>query len=230
MIKEAMSSDHIINVWDRTYKERLFDPHNKVVISGIVEEELEFNYRQKSTKINFYKTVVASIESSGRVNKIMIALSETIKNNIPTKKLKGKYIEASGKLRCYRGEAGDGHRFLRLYVLISKINVYDERKRSKDINEVYLDGYVCKEVVTLKTTMKTDYSIVVNRKKNWKQSDFFPCVARGRFSAYIKYLNPGDRVKFIGRIQSRIYPIGLSNGKEEWKEVNEVRLTKMIEI
>ena len=83
MIKEAMSSDHIINVWDRTYKERLFDPHNKVVISGIVEEELEFNYRQKSTKINFYKTVVASIESSGRVNKIMIALSETIKNNMP---------------------------------------------------------------------------------------------------------------------------------------------------
>ena len=79
-------------------------------------------------------------------------------------------------------------------------------EKSKNPNEIFLDGYICKEPVYRKTPFGreiADVLLAVNRAYN--KSDYIPTIAWGRNSRFCQTLEVGDNIRVWGRLQSREY-------------------------
>ena len=81
-----------------------------------------------------------------------------------------------------------------------------EEEEGKNINQVYLNGFICKPPIYRKTPFGREISdilVAVNRAYN--KSDYIPCIAWGRNARYIANLEVGANIHIWGRMQSRIY-------------------------
>lgn len=226
MIKETMN-ENIISINETDSRGRIVTPHNKVILSGVVCSEFQFEYVQRKTLISFYSTKITSQKASGRVDTVPVMISYQLKEKLKEKTIKGKYVKITGKLRSHRRKNENNK--LDIYVLISSIEVFDERTEDVDVNSIYLEGYVCK-IENYEESRKLDFSILVNRKRECEVRDYFPCVAKGNLLYYTKDLIPGRKIKFLGTFQSRIYPKKNEKGESEKRQAYEIRVGKMIEI
>ena len=97
-----------------------------------------------------------------------------------------------------------------------------------DMNRVELCGFVCKEPVYRKTPFNreiADLLIAVNRA--YSKSDYIPCIAWGRSARFCSKLIVGDKVRIIGRIQSRVYQKKLPDGTVEEKVAYELSVIRL---
>ena len=227
MIKELLQ-ESIANIKGKDSNGRRFDGHNKVILSGTVCKELELEYVQKSTAIPFYRTQIICQQASGRTDIITIKISCQLKENLKETTIKGKYIEITGRLRSHRRTKENGETGLDLYVLASRIEVFDTKTQENDVNILYLSGFVCQDISVWEETGKIDFSILVYRKKKYQPMDFFPCIVKGNLASYYRpCLQKGKKISFEGTLQSREYP--RNNENVEKKIAYEVRIKKMIE-
>ena len=184
------------------HNQNLFTPKNKVVIYGEVQYEPEYSYQDKNINESMYRTRIITIKNNReREDLVPVSIPKTlIKNLVP---LKGKFVEIAGIVKTYRKDAGDGHRYLNLYVYVNSIKVYEDEERAKtdEDNLIYLNGYICKKVYC--SQYKTDFLIAVG--KNHGKADYIPCIAWGEAVNIAANLKVGDHVKFWGRFQSKYY-------------------------
>jgi single-stranded DNA-binding protein len=97
-----------------------------------------------------------------------------------------------------------------------------------DMNRVELCGFVCKEPVYRKTPFDreiADLLIAVNR--SYSKSDYIPCIAWGRSARFCSKLIVGDKVRIIGRIQSRVYQKKHTDGTVEEKVAYELSVIRL---
>ncbi len=137
----------------------------------------------------------------------------------------GKEIVVLGQLRSYN-KFVDGANKLILTVFARNIEPCIEK--SKNPNEIFLDGYICKEPVYRKTPFGreiADVLLAVNRAYN--KSDYIPTIAWGRNSRFCKTLEVGDNIRVWGRLQSREYQKKISENEVVKKVAYEVSISKM---
>ena len=227
MIKELLQ-ENIVNIKANDSNGRMFDVQNKVILSGTACDEFEFEYVQKSTSISFYSTKIICQQASGRIDCIPIMIAYQLKEKLKEATIKGKKVEIIGRLRSHRKPKGNGETRLDLYVLVSRIKVFDTKKQEADVNVLYLRGFVCPNVHIWKETGKIDFSMLVYRKRKYQPMDFFPCIIKGNLANYYgPFLQKGKRIGFEGTLQSRETPKYDEN--TEKRRVYEVRVKKMIE-
>ena len=206
---------------------------NQVWISGFIEDELEYSYESFGKK--FYKTRVRVARKSGTEDFVPIVVSDVRVANISESKLKGKYVEICGQFRSDKRMGEDGWKHLYLYLFVTYISVCEDGKKPEgatDVNLIYLDGYICRPPTFRVTPLGreiTDLMVVVHR--NYPKTDFIPCIAWGEGAHYASQLEVGDRVKLVGRIQSREYFKKLSPDSEERETriAYEVSADKLVE-
>ena len=95
-----------------------------------------------------------------------------------------------------------------------------------DMNEIFLDGFICKQPVFRITPLKREISdllLAVNRAYN--KSDYIPCICWGRNARFCGKRTVGEHVKIKGRIQSRAYVKKLPDGTEEERVAFEVSIS-----
>ena len=69
----------------------------------------------------------------GTKDYIPILVSKTL---LEMTEVQGKWIELVGKIRTYRGIAGDGHRYKNLCIFVSDMNIADSKEDLKnELNE-----------------------------------------------------------------------------------------------
>ena len=226
MISELMK-ENIININEKNSRGRIFDSQNKVILSGTACAEFEFEYVQRSTFISFYSTKIRCQQASGRIDIIPIMISYQLKEELKEKSIKGKYIELTGRVRSHRKQKEGGDTKLDIYVLVSSIEVFDERTQNADVNILYLEGIVCQEAKLWKESRKIDFSILVYRKRKSQEMDFLPCVAKGHLTYYEHELVPSKNVKIVGLFQSREYPNKHDDTRREKKMAYEIRAKKI---
>lgn len=184
------------------HNQNLFTPKNKVVIYGEVQYEPEYSYQDKNINESMYRSRIVTIKNNGeREDFVPVSIPKTlIKNLVP---LKGKFVEIAGIVKTYRKDAGDGHRYLNLYVYVNSIKVYEDEERATtdEDNLVYLNGYICKEVYCSK--YKTDFLLAVGT--NHTKANYIPCIAWGKAVKEASSFKVGDHVEFFGRFQSKYY-------------------------
>jgi primosomal replication protein N len=137
----------------------------------------------------------------------------------------GRDVIIEGQLRSYNKYV-DG--INRLILTIFARDIGFDKEKTKNPNQIYLDGYVCKKPVYRTTPFGreiTDMLIAVNRPYN--KSDYIPAIAWGRNARFSEKLNVGDHVRIWGRIQSRGYQKKMSDGQVISKTAFEVSISKM---
>lgn len=179
----------------------MLENNNKVRLCGFIEDEFEFDHELYGEK--FFRTRIVVERLSGAQDFIPIMVSERMID--VEERWSGEKVQVIGQIRSYN-KYNDGEKTrLLIYVFLHEI----ERAYADDYyaNEVYLEGYLCKEPSYRRTPLGrelTDVIMAVNRP--YRKSDYLPCIFWGRNARYIsEKLNIGDKIAITGRIQSREY-------------------------
>ncbi|MDD6795739.1 MAG: single-stranded DNA-binding protein [Clostridiaceae bacterium] len=195
--------------------------NNKIYLEGKVASELEFSHEMYGE--GFYSFNIEVMRLSDSVDILNITVSERLLNNLELEI--GKEIVVEGQLRSYN-KFIDGSNKLILTVFARNIEPCVEK--SKNPNEIYLDGFICKEPVYRTTPFGreiADVLLAVNRAYN--KSDYIPTIAWGRNSRFCQTLKVGDNIRVWGRLQSREYQKKVSETEVIKKVAYEVSVSKM---
>lgn len=196
--------------------------NNYCEIIGTVCEEPVLSHEIYDEKFYIFK--LKSKRLSDSCDYINVTVSERLIDNENLLN-EGEKLIISGQFRSYNNFSSVGNKLiLTLFAKDISAVTYDE----EDKNEIYLDGYVCKEPVYRVTPFGreiTDILLAVNRIHN--KSDYIPCIAWGRNAKYASNLKVGDRIRLSGRIQSRDYVKKLDNGEEITKTAFEISIGKL---
>ena len=195
--------------------------NNKIYLEGTVTSGLEFSHEMYGE--GFYTFSMEVMRLSDSVDNLNITVSERLIANMDL--AIGKDIIVDGQLRSYN-KFVDGANKLILTVFARNIEPCIER--SKNPNEIFLDGYICKEPVYRTTPFGreiADVLLAVNRAYN--KSDYIPTIAWGRNSRFCQNLEVGDNIRVWGRLQSREYQKKVDDTVVIKKIAYEVSVSKM---
>lgn len=195
--------------------------NNKIYLEGEIVSDLEFSHKMYGE--GFYTFLLQVPRLSEAKDKLSITISERLLTDFDFK-VGGSCI-VEGQLRSYN-KFLDGANRLILTVFARNIQVCEEK--SKNPNQIYLDGYICKKPVYRTTPFGREISdmlVAVNRPYN--KSDYIPTIAWGRNSRFCKDLEIGDNIKIWGRLQSREYQKKIDDDNIIKKIAYEVSISKM---
>ena len=139
----------------------------------------------------------------------------------------GQTMEAVGQFRSYNRHEGTKNRLV-LSVFVREVSFMEEFTDYTKTNQIFLDGYICKEPIYRKTPLGreiADLLLAVNRP--YGKSDYIPCIAWGRNARFSSGFAVGTRVAIWGRVQSREYTKKLSETECERRIAYEVSVSKL---
>jgi primosomal replication protein N len=159
---------------------------------------------------------VAVKRLSDSVDLIPMMISERLID--VTQDYTGQMVQAMGQFRSYNRHEEKKNRLI-LSVFAREVDFINEIEESSKSNQIYLDGFICKEPIYRKTPLGreiADLLIAVNRP--YGKSDYIPCICWGRNARFASNFTVGSRCAIWGRIQSREY----------MKKVNEEEAVKRV--
>ena len=139
----------------------------------------------------------------------------------------GEYVEIHGQFRSYNRHE-EKHNRLVLSVFSRELKFVEEEDETVPVNQIFLDGYICKPPVYRKTPLGreiADVLLAVNRP--YGKSDYIPCICWGRNARFAGNLEIGSRIQLIGRIQSREYQKRVSENELIRRVAYEVSVNKL---
>ncbi|MDP4132822.1 MAG: single-stranded DNA-binding protein [Bacillota bacterium] len=174
--------------------------NNRVRLKGTLCELPSFSHRIYGE--GFYSMVLAVPRLSGAADYVPITVSERLLTGIDAEY--GQNLAVDGQFRSYNNYSDTGSR-LQLTVFTKSIENIEEDDISEP-NDIFLDGYLCKEPIYRQTPFGREISdmlIAVNRAYN--KSDYIPVIAWSRNARFCSGLPVGTHIKIYGRVQSREY-------------------------
>lgn len=197
--------------------------NNKVSIIGKIISGFTFSHEVFGE--GFYVVDVAANRLSEQADVIPLMISERLIN--VEEDYRGCTIEALGQFRSYNRHEGVKNRLV-LSVFVREITFIEEFTDYTKTNQIFLDGYICKNPIYRKTPLGreiADLLLAVNRP--YGKSDYIPCIAWGRNARYASAFEVGTRVRVWGRVQSREYTKKLSETECEKRVAYEVSVSKL---
>lgn len=197
--------------------------NNQVVIMGEIVSDFVFSHEIFGEGFYMVNVNVPRLSDSSDVIPLMV--SERLIN--VEENYKGLNIMVQGQFRSYNRHEERKNRLV-LSVFAREIEFVDETPESSKTNQIYLDGYICKEPVYRKTPLGreiADLLLAVNRP--YGKSDYIPCICWGRNARFASNFTVGTRCEIWGRIQSREYMKRISEEDAEKRIAYEVSVSKL---
>ncbi|WP_010293114.1 single-stranded DNA-binding protein [Clostridium senegalense] len=195
--------------------------NNKIYLEGKIISGLEFSHEMYGE--GFYNFSLEVPRLSDTTDILNITVSERLTTGIDMNL--GTELIVEGQLRSYN-KFVDGSN--RLILTVFARDIRELKEKSKNPNQIFLDGYICKEPIYRTTPFGreiADMLLAVNRLYN--KSDYIPTIAWGRNSRFCKSLEVGDNIRIWGRVQSREYQKRISDTEVVKKIAYEVSISKM---
>ena len=202
--------------------DKMFE-NNQVSLVGEIVSDFTFSHEVYGEK--FYMTEMSIIRISQFADYIPVMISERLVD--VTADFKGVFISVNGQFRSFNRHEETGNRLV-LSVFAREIEILEDVYEDDYHNEIFLDGYICKEAVYRKTPLGreiADVLVAVNR--SYGKSDYIPCICWGRNARFASTFEIGTRVQIWGRIQSREYVKKISDTEIEQRVAYEVSVSKM---
>ena len=197
--------------------------NNQVTVMGEIISD--FAYSHEIFGEGFYMVDVKVQRLSESFDVIPLMVSERLID--VNADYKRKNICVNGQFRSYNRHEERKNRLV-LSVFAREIDFVEEIEESSKTNQIYLDGYICKEPIYRKTPLGreiADVLLAVNRP--YGKSDYIPCICWGRNARYANNFKVGERCAVWGRIQSREYMKKLDEEHAEKRVAFEVSVSKM---
>ena len=197
--------------------------NNQVVIMGEIVSDFVFSHEIFGEGFYMVDVNVPRLSESSDIIPLMV--SERLIN--VEEDYKGLNIMVQGQFRSYNRHEERKNRLV-LSVFAREIEFVDETPESSKTNQIYLDGYICKEPIYRKTPLGREIAallLAVNRP--YGKSDYIPCICWGRNARFASNFSVGTRCEIWGRIQSREYMKRLSEEDAEKRIAYEVSVSKL---
>ncbi len=201
--------------------------NNKVLLIGKVVSDTKFSHKVYGEGFYTFDLEVPRLSESADI--LPVTISERLLPSIGGN-IQGKVLEIEGQFRSYN-QYEEGKNRLILTIFIFEVKEVNPSELSRNKNEIYLNGFVCKAPIYRTTPFGreiTDLLLAVNR--SYHKSDYIPCITWGRNARFAQNLNTGDHIQISGRIQSRTYQKKLETGEVEVKIAYEVSIGKMEQV
>lgn len=200
-----------------------FVENNQVTISGEIISEFRYNHEVFGEK--FYLVDVRVQRLSGSYDVIPVMVSDRLVD--VSYDCRGMLICISGQFRSYNHHDENKNRLI-LTVFVRDMEFLEELEAGPKANQIYLEGYICKEPVYRKTPLGreiADVLLAVNRP--YGKSDYIPCICWGRNARFAGNFQVGQRCAVWGRVQSREYIKKISDEQVENRVAYEVSVSKL---
>ncbi len=197
--------------------------NNQVTVMGEIISDFAFSHEIFGE--GFYMVDISVKRLSESYDIIPVMVSERLLD--VTADYKGMYICINGQFRSYNRHEEHKNRLV-LSVFAREVDFVEEMEESSKTNQIYLDGYICKEPIYRKTPLGreiADVLLAVNRP--YGKSDYIPCICWGRNARYASQFKIGERCAVWGRIQSREYMKKLDEEHIERRVAFEVSVSKL---
>lgn len=185
----------------------------------------QFTFSHQVFGEGFYTVELLVKRLSDSEDRIPLMVSERLVD--VTQDYEGEYIQVQGQFRSYNRHEEKRNRLV-LSVFVRELSFVEEEDDSITVNQIFLDGYICKPPVYRKTPLGreiADLLMAVNRP--YGKSDYIPCICWGRNARYASAFEVGGHVLIWGRIQSREYMKKLGENEMEKRVAYEVSVSKL---
>ena len=200
-----------------------FIENNQVQIMGEIISEFSFSHEVYGE--GFYMIDISVKRLSDSYDIIPVMISERLID--VTQNYKGEMIQIFGQFRSYNRHEEKKNRLV-LSIFAREISFVEEENDKIKSNQIFLDGYICKNPVYRRTPLGreiADMLLAVNRP--YGKSDYIPCICWGRNARFASGFEVGGHVQIWGRIQSREYVKRLENNTTEKRVAYEVSVSKL---
>ena len=197
--------------------------NNQVTVIGAVVSE--FTYSHEVFGEGFYMVDILVKRLSSSNDRIPVMVSERLLD--VTQDYRGQCVMVNGQFRSYNRHEEQKNRLV-LSVFVREVRFMEEFTDYTKTNQIFLDGYICKEPIYRKTPLGreiADLLVAVNRP--YGKSDYIPCIAWGRNARYASGFSVWTRILIWGRVQSREYTKRLSETECEKRVAYEVSVSKL---
>ena len=197
--------------------------NNQVSIVGKIVSDFRFSHEVYGE--GFYMADVAVNRLSNYMDYIPLMVSERLID--VTGNYIGEYIYVTGQFRSFNRHEEKKNRLV-LSVFVRELEFISELSEDMKSNQIFLDGYICKEPIYRKTPLGreiADLLIAVNR--SYGKSDYIPCICWGRNARFASGFEIGGHVQVWGRIHSREYVKKFDDGTQEIRTAYEVSISKI---
>ncbi len=202
--------------------DKLFE-NNRVTMMGEIVSEFQFSHEVFGE--GFYMVELAVNRLSNYSDYIPLMISERL---IDTgQDYTGQLIRVTGQFRSYNRHEEKKNRLV-LSVFVRELEFLDEIDENEKTNQIFLDGYICKEPIYRKTPLGreiADVLLAVNR--SYGKSDYIPCICWGRNARFASGFTVGSHIQIVGRVQSREYVKRISEEEVEHRIAYEVSVSKV---
>lgn len=202
--------------------DKMFENNQVSIVGEIVSD---FRYSHEVYGEGFYMVDISVRRLSDFVDYIPVMVSERL-INVEGDYI-GQYVYIGGQFRSFNRHEEHKNRLV-LSVFARELELIENGCDDDASNEIFLDGYICKESVYRKTPLGreiADLLIAVNR--SYGKSDYIPCICWGRNARFASGFEVGTHVQIWGRIQSREYVKKLSETQVEQRTAYEVSVSKI---
>lgn len=202
--------------------DKLFE-NNQVSMVGEIVSEFQFSHEVFGE--GFYMVELAVNRLSNYSDYIPLMISERL---IDTEQdYTGQLIRVSGQFRSYNRHEEKKNRLV-LSVFVRELEFLDEIDENEKTNQIFLDGYICKEPIYRKRPLGreiADVLLAVNR--SYGKSDYIPCICWGRNARFASGFTVGSHIQIVGRVQSREYVKRIDEENVEHRVAYEVSVSKV---
>jgi primosomal replication protein N len=202
--------------------DKMFE-NNQVTIMGEIVSD--FMYSHEVYGEGFYMVEVSVSRLSNFVDYIPVMVSERLVD--VSENYEGEHVEITGQFRSFNRHEEHKNRLV-LSVFAREFIFLDEWDDEGVTNQIFLDGFICKDSVYRKTPLGreiADLLVAVNR--SYGKSDYIPCICWGRNARFASGFSVGSHVRIWGRIQSREYVKKISETESEQHVAYEVSVSKL---
>ncbi len=170
---------------------------NSITLRGSLYELPRFSHENHGRRFcRFYLEVP---RLSGTVDLLPVIAEEQMLNELDP--CGGDMITVIGQIRSHN-QRTDGARHLMIFVFASSIFV----ENGEPINDVFLEGPLCKEPTYRRTPLGREIcDVMLAVPRAFRRADYLPCIFWGRLAQEIADCHIRDRIQITGRLQSRVY-------------------------
>ena len=180
---------------------------NQITVRGQLVELPEYSHENHGRK--FYRFYLDIPRLSGNSDRLPVIITEELLQKLDP--CGGSYITVTGQIRSHNVRSINARHLL--------IFIYAQNIISEDgpaCNDVVLEGPLCKDPIFRRTPLGReicDGMLAVPR--TFRRADYLPCIFWGRTAEEISDCRTGDRIRIVGRLQSRTYTKYTDQGPEE---------------
>lgn len=180
---------------------------NQVRLRGSLLALPQFSHENHGRR--FFRFTLEVERLSGAVDLLPVVAEEKLLNEIDLSG--GCMLTVTGQMRTHNIRE-NGVRHLLVFVFAAQILCED----GESINEVILEGPLCKEPVYRRTPLGREIcDVMLAVPRAFRRADYLPCILWGRTAYEISGCHIRDRIRIEGRLQSRIYTKVTDAGPQE---------------